>query len=68
MINRPQGPSSAARTSWSNQGVTAEAVTASESGGAGRSSGDDGSLVDVKRIAVALVEKSVGASRDEAGS
>jgi hypothetical protein len=33
----------------------------------GRSSGDEGGLVDVQRIAVAVVEKSVGASRDEAG-
>jgi hypothetical protein len=33
----------------------------------GRSSGDDGGLVEVQRIAVACVEKSVGAGRDEAG-
>jgi transposase-like protein len=34
---------------------------------AGRSSGVDGSLVEVQRVGVACVKKSVGASRDEAG-
>lgn len=35
--------------------------------GAGRSSGDDNGLVKVEGVSVAFVEKSVGASRDEAG-
>lgn len=35
--------------------------------GAGRSSGDDKGLVKIEGVSVAFVEKSVGASRDEAG-
>lgn len=66
MVGRPRGSPSADWTGRGSEGVRVQEAEAAAA--AGRSSGDDGGRVGVgvQRIAVGLVEKSVGAGRDEA--
>lgn len=66
VVGRPGSLSPVAWTGRGGEVVPAGAVPAGGGGEAGRSSGDDNSLVDVQRVIVTFVEKSVGAGRDEA--